>query len=220
MAYVVTDLTSMRGGNACLACLDDEHLSCVRPLFSPTAYYQSTWYEQSGINQGTKLDLKLSARPSSLPHSEDVTCSAVNIIGQIGDSAMQELLESSCHRTIVEGFGASPVAGEKHFRHDCELPARSIITLDVSTDNISLGQNKYRLGRIKAKITDDNDFTLSWIPVTDLRYVNISDEAFKTLVLSVRSASSVYIRIGLTRRYCSPQKQNGYWLQINGLYIY
>jgi hypothetical protein len=220
MAYVVTDLTLMSGGNVCLACLDEEHLSCVRPLFSPTAYYQITWYEQNGINTGTKLDLKLSARPSSLPHSEDATCSAVKIMGQIGDSAMQELLESSCHSTVVEGFGVSPVVGEKHFRHDCELPSRSIITLDISTENISLHQDTYHPGRIKATVTDDNGFTLSWIPVTDLRYVNISDDAFKVLTLSVRRASSVYVRLGLTRCYCSPQNQNGYWLQINGLYIY
>ncbi len=220
MAYVVTDLTLMSGGNACLACLDEEQLSCVRPLFDPALYRQASWYEENGICQGTKLDLTLSDRPSPPPHSEDFTCSEIRILGQLNDIEMQEILEESCYTTIAEGFGVSPVAGEKHFHHDGELPSHSIITLHVSPKDVSLHQDTYNPGRIKATIADDNGFSLSWIPVTDLRYINMPDDTFRELIRSVRRADKVYMRLGLTRCYCSPQNQNGYWLQANGLYVY
>jgi hypothetical protein len=220
MAYVVTDLTLMNSGNVCLACLEEEQLFCVRPLFNQNAYHQVAWYEQNGIRQGTKLDLTFHAKSSELPHSEDVICTAVNTLGKLDDSTMQELLEENCHCTIVEGFGTSPVAGEKLFRHDCELPSRSIITLKVLPENITLNQDTYSQGRIKITITDANGLTLSWLPITDLRYVSTADNDFCALTLSARRADCIYVRLGLGRRYCSPQNQDGYWLQVNGLYIY
>lgn len=219
MAYIVTDLTLMSGGNACLACLEEEQLFCVRPLFNPNAYNQIAWYEQKGIRQGTKLDLALLKRQSSIPHSEDATCTAVNILGHLNDNAMQELLDGSSHSAIVEGFGVAPLAGEKHFHHDGELPAQSIITLKILPRNININQDSYNPGRIKATITDGDSFALKWLPVTDLRYINVSDDAFAALRNSIKRANCVYLRIGLTR--CYPVKEhNGYWLQINGLYIY
>ena len=221
MAYVVTDLTLMGSGNACLACLDEEQLFCVRPLFNPNMYNQITWYKQHGIYQGTRLDLTLLDRPSSNPHSEDSTCTAVNVLEHIDDDAMQELLESSSYGAIDEGFGTSPIPGEKYFRHDCELPVRSIITLKVSSRNITLNQDSYNDGRMKVTIIDDYGFTLSWLPVTDLRYINITGDDFYELKSAAQRADCMYVRLGLTRCHCPPQtNHNGYWLQVNGLYIY
>lgn len=220
MAYIVTDLTLMGSGNACLACLEERQFSCVRPLFNPSLYKQIVWYEQNGIRQGTKLDLTLLERVALNPHTEDATCTDMSILGCIDDREMQALLEGSSYCTIDEGFGTSPIVGEKYFHHDCELPSRSIITLKISPRHIRLNQDPYKHGRIKITITDNNNFTLAWIPVTDLRYVNVSGENLIALNMSVQQANFIYVRLGLTRCYSPIENQNGYWLQANGIYLY
>lgn len=220
MTYIVTDLTLMGNGNACLACLEERQFSCVRPLFNPTLYKQIVWYEQNNIRQGTKLDLTLLERVALNPHTEDATCTGMSILGEIDDREMQTILENSSYFTVDEGFGTSPIVGEKYFHHDCALPSRSIITLKIFPQHIILNQDSYKLRRIRATITDANDFTLSWIPVTDLRYVNVSEENLITLNISVQQENCIYVRLGLTRCYSPRENQNGYWLQANGIYIY
>lgn len=220
MAYVVTDLTLMSNDNVCLACLEEEQLSCVRPLFRPSDYNKIPWYTHRGITQGSKLKLKLSRAACSDPHTEDARCTALKTLEKLSEARMQNLLEASCCSSVEKGFGSTPKRGESYFRHDCELPGLSIITLKITPGNIALNQNSFKQGRIKVNLTDDDKFKLFWIPMTDLRYINVAERDFRELQKSLYRSGVVYVRIGLTRQFCSPSNKNGYWLQVNGLYYY
>ena len=222
MSYIVTDLTLMSNGNACIACIDEDSLQCFRPLFQPEFYRKISWYVGNGIQHGTKLNLMLSKMPTSRPHKEDTACALIQKSGILCDADMKNILDLTSVTSIEDGFGVCPNVGSKYFSYDSDLPDCSIITLKTSPDRIEIHQDGYNVGRVRIGLEDGKGFTLSWLPVTDLRCVNISDDDFESINENLESATSIFLRLGLTRRYASPrgENQDGYWVQVNGLYMF
>ncbi|MCA9031596.1 MAG: hypothetical protein KDA69_09400 [Planctomycetaceae bacterium] len=127
---------------------------------------------------------------------------------------------------ICSGFGATVNDDEKCIPVE-NKPARSLITVKISPAHFSLLEPGFDRKTTKAKLTDRYGLHLSFVSVTDLlcfRYCDAAADcnaAVRELHQHIRSQSELFLRLGLSRKWKSPDDgREGYWIQINGIYTF
>lgn len=228
MRIVVSDLTRFTNNDLlCLAGLTDDG-RCIRPLFATKPGYLS--YETCRANNilpGTILEGEF--EPFDVinpPHSEDHHINGqLRNCGNVSSDQFRTLLAaSSCH-SVNGAFGIQLANGIKVIPPGME-PVKSIVTLRLRPENFRICADKHNDEKIKAHLRDDDGNELSFLPVTDLGFfdrVGRKQTRTATAVEATRfiqSQAELYIRLGLSRIYQSPDGRNGYWMQVNGIYTF
>lgn len=218
MRIIVTDLTHFQNEDCvCIAgiCLDNK--VCVRPM----PYLDSQVCKNSNILPGAILEGDF--KPKSVvtkPHTEDYSYTSLKFLGP---SSSDDFLSSLCCGlvgSIEEGFGVKLEDGQKHIPLD-EAPERSIITVGVNS--ISIVEDKYNPGKMRAVFTDKSGKTFRYLSITDLGFYSYAKknntEEGRRKVNGFLRRQKVYLRIGLSREH-SVGDRVGYWMQVNGIYTF
>lgn len=219
---IITDLTRFSTDeNVCTAAIDVQTGECLRPM----PYLKSAECEELGIHPGAILkgDLKFKVH-SANPHIEDANYTSLNFHGACTGEKFQDILETSLSDSVSEGFGADFAAGQKHIPHDQQANC-SIITIKISPNQLSIHEDQYKPGKIKASFTDSSGHKYKYLPITDRGFhdyakAHQNDGKLYEVTNLIGKQEEVYLRVGLSRVFQVPDGRNGYWLQVNGIYTF
>lgn len=227
MRIVVTDLTRFKNQRLlCMAGLTEDGMHCVRPLMQKSPhYFEYENLKKHNIRPGTILDGDFFQVPSiSPPHSEDCNYKGkLHVSGEVDSATFKEILQKNSHTSLSSAFGCHVRANQKILT---QAPNISIITLKLVPSNIQVVQDGFDSDKIKAHLVDDDGTTMTYLSITDLGFYDYVG-ASKTRRIGpseatqfIHSQDSVYVRIGLSRKFTSEDGRSGYWMQVNGIYTF
>ena len=88
-------------------------------------------------------------------------------------------------------------------------------------NNIEIVKDGFKEGKIRLNLLDNDGKRFSYLSITDLGFYNYAmehfhDPDFPNIINNfIRKQKTVFLRVGLGREY-----QDGFWLQINGIYTF
>ena len=223
MEIIITDLTRFsKPEKVCIAGISVITGECIRPL--PYILYERC--KELNILPGSKLTSEFTQNNNrGNPHIEDSYYEDLNYIGQSTSDEFHQVLNDSLFNSISQGFGYSFPEGGKVIPYT-NPPQHSIITLQVNASQIKVVKDSYNEGKIKLNFQDNDGKKYYYLPITDLGFYNyamnhFNDDDFPSSLNSfLGSQDELYLRIGLSTRYKSPDGKDGYWLQVNGIYTF
>jgi len=222
-SIIITDLTRFKAGNpdVCTAGIDRETGECIRPM----PYLKFTRCMELGILPGGILTGEFTTAPHrSAPHTEDCNYQKLTFDGPCSGEEFRTVLADSCFASVDEGFEVSLPVGEKVIPLGHQVQ-RSIITLQVSPHDVEIVEDGYKPGSIKLHFADSAGRRHRYFPITDLGFYDYAQRhrdssALAALNAEISEQEEVFLRIGLSRSYRSPQGKDGYWMQANGIYTF
>jgi hypothetical protein len=222
MDIVVTDFTKFHNKDiVCIAGLNPSSIECIRPM----PYITCSSCLKYDVVPGVVLTGYFDKRSAIAPHCEDRNCKNLTKSGFYSIGQFHDLLKKSLSPSLESGFGVCIDNGQKHF--DCQnVPEKSIITIEVSSYDLEIIEDQFNPGRIKGIFSDKQNREYRFISITDFCYCEYAEKKLGDHN-SVRALNSflgvqekIFLRIGLTRQYKSPDGRDGYWIQINGIYSF
>jgi hypothetical protein len=221
MGIIITDLTRFtRQDIVCIAGINPDTNECIRPL----PYLATTECRRLNILPGAKLEGNFVSMLCSAPHTEDRNYrGSLTFNGPCSTEEFKSVLMATECPSVQEGFSVAIPFGQKHIPID-NPPQKSIITISVNPRDLNIVPDSFNPGKIKIIFTDSSGQEFRYLAITDLGFYNYAEnnrgDNFTSLNHFIHSQSEVFIRIGLSREYASPDGRNGYWLQANGVYFF
>jgi len=219
---VVTDLTKFHKKVwLCLAGVNPKNYECIRPL----PYLQCNYCLQNQILPGARLTGSFKNTGSEAPHCEDRDCHNLINIGACNYEEFYSLLTETLSHSLEAGFGVKLESGQKHIGCECS-PEKSIITIEVEPNELTIVKDQYKPGRIKGIFEDEDGNEFKFISITDYCFCEFAERTqtdegvIRNLNEFLSSQEKIYLRIGLTRRHQSQDGRDGFWIQINGIYSF
>ncbi|MCC5804913.1 MAG: hypothetical protein JJU00_01175 [Opitutales bacterium] len=222
-SIIITDLTRFKPGNPdlCTAGIDRETGECIRPM----PYLKFAKCMELGILPGGILSGEFTPLGSrTAPHTEDCQYEKLSFHGPCCGEEFRSVLAESCFPSVETGFEVSLAIGEKVIPPDHKVQ-RSIITLQVDPRDIEIVENSYKPGSIRLHFIDSVGRRHRYFPITDLGFFDYAQRhrdssALTALNIEIAKQKEIFLRIGLSRRYRSPQGKDGFWMQANGIYTF
>jgi hypothetical protein len=219
---IVTDFTRFTKKDiVCTAGIDPKDGQCIRPM----PYLQSSECKRLKILPGALLssDFKPSANRSG-PHQEDCKYGPLTFLGPCTGALFRQVLQGSTFPSVEAGFEIELPPDQK-FLPVGHRVQRSIITIAVAPNDVEIIEDRYKPGKIKIHFRDQSGRSFRYIGVTDLGFHDYAlqhHEADELAAVNqlLQSQEQVFLRIGLSRDYKSPDGRQGYWLQANGIYTF
>jgi len=222
-SIIITDLTRFKPGNpdVCTAGIDRATGECIRPM----PYLTFTRCQELGILPGGILTGEFTPAPKrTAPHTEDCTWQKLSFDGPCSGEEFRNVLAGSCFPSIEAGFEVALPAGERVIPSGHPAP-RSIITLQVSPLDVEIVEDCFKPGSIKLHFTDSSGRRHRFFPITDLGFYDYAQRhrdssSLAALNIEIAKQDAVFLRVGLSRKYKSPQGKEGFWMQANGIYTF
>jgi hypothetical protein len=222
-SIIITDLTRFSQGNqkVCTAGIDPATGECIRPM----PYLAFTVCSRLGILPGGVLRGEFTfIEPRKPPHTEDCQHQNLGFGGACSGEEFRRVLAGSCFPSLEAGFEISLTPGEKVIPPS-HKGQRSIITLQVAPESVEIVENTHKPGSIRLHFTDQSGREYRYLPITDLGFFDYAQRhrdssALAVLNQEVAAQEAVFLRIGLSRVYTSPQGKAGFWIQANGIYTF
>lgn len=218
---IVTDLTRFSNEEyVCTAVIDVKTGECLRPM----PYLKSSRCKELDIHPGAILRGNLVLQASNEnPHLEDASYSDLNFYGTCSSEKFLQILENSLSDSVSAGFGVDFDVNQKHIPHD-HIANCSIITIKISPNQLSIHEDQYKPGKIKATFTDNSGHRYSYLSITDRGFHDYAkkhqtDGRLNEVTDLINEQDSVYLRIGLSRIWTVGDRK-GFWLQVNGIYTF
>ncbi|MDP3479439.1 MAG: hypothetical protein Q8R88_06685 [Desulfoprunum sp.] len=221
MEIIITDLTRFsRQDIVCIAGINPRTNECIRPL----PYLPTTECRRLNILPGAILEGNFTPRPCSVPHTEDRSYqSQLTFKGPCSTGEFKAILKATESPNVQEGFSVQIPFGQKLISSNTS-PQKSIITISVNPHLVRIVPDSFNTGKIKIIFTDRAGSEFRYLSITDLGFYNYAEknkgEDFAGLNNFVHSQSEVFLRIGLSREYESQDGRKGFWLQVNGIYLF
>jgi hypothetical protein len=97
--------------------------------------------------------------------------------------------------------------------------------VQVKPRDIEIVEDIHKPGTIKLHFTDSSGFRHRFLPITDLGFFDYAQrhrdsQSLAGLNSQIAREKEVFLRIGLSRKYMSPQGKEGFWMQANGIYTF
>ena len=223
MKIIITDLTRFSKGKSivCIAGVDPKSGTCIRPM----PYLEYDKCKELGIQPGGFLEGNFKpTRGAEAPHSEDHEYSKLSFHGPCTGDEFKNVLEKTLAPSISKGFEDKIPYQQRVIPYNTP-PRRSIITVKIKPDQLSLEPDAYDPEKTKVHIRDNDGREYSWVPITDLGFFHLvgSGEVgrLKEVKAFISEQEVVYLRVGLGRRYKpNSGSRDGYWIQANGIYTF
>jgi len=150
---IITDLARFSyDEEVCVAAVDMNTGECFRPI----PYLKNIKCAELNIQPGSILEGDLALKSStSNPHIEDSDYTKLNFVGIATAEQFKSILESTLSHSIASGFGIDIDIGQKHIPVG-EITTCSIITVKVPPSQLSIHEDQYKPGKIKASFTDES----------------------------------------------------------------
>ncbi|OBQ55191.1 dual OB domain-containing protein [Halodesulfovibrio spirochaetisodalis] len=221
--YIVTDLTRFNNSElVCTAIVDLETNECLRP----TPYFKAAQCRKINMHPGAVLQGTFSIKADTQkPHVEDAVYEQdVKFVRVASSEEFKAALDATLSESVSKGFGVDFDLGQKHIPLD-SAPSVSILTLKISPQNLSIHEDQFKKGKLRLTFTDNEGSRFSFLSITDRGFHDYAMEHYESdkmdsLEEFIAKQEEVYLRIGLSRKYATPDGREGYWLQGNGIYTF
>ncbi len=223
MKIIITDLTRFKNlDKVCIAGVSRDG-TVIRPL----PYLAADQCQKLDIHPGGILEGDFVLNNSTEPHVEDASYDSSKLYfhGACSKREFRDVLERTLYSSLSDGFGVDVQSREKCLPASA-APLRSLITIKVNPLSLSIVQDSYNPERLKAHFSDGAGVELAFVGVTDRGFYDYAQRhrddptAFIEMKRFIQSQKELYLRIGLSRAYQSPDGRNGYWIQLNGIYTF
>lgn len=219
---IITDLTRFSTDEfVCIAVIDRKTGECFRPL----PYITNENCKNLDMHPGAimKGDINFQAQRLA-PHIEDAIRPPLTFSGKCSGTDFKDILDKSLSNSVSEGFNFTFTPGQKHIPHDKTVDC-SIITIEINPKELTIHEDSFNPGKIKASFTDNQGQKFSYLPIADRGFHDYAkkhqnDGKLNDVTEIINNQNTVYLRIGLGRVHKVPDGRNGYWLQVNGIYTY
>jgi hypothetical protein len=221
MIIIITDLTRFANQEiVCTAGINPLTRECIRPL----PYPLSKECRRLNILPGAIIEGDFIKKNCTVPHSEDRGYNKLSFKGPCSSEDFRSILEATISPSVEDGFSISLDAGQKHIPSDSS-PALSIITLSINPLEFRIVPDKYNPGKIKAIFTDNSGREFRFLSITDLGFYKYAENHYQDNKIDelndyIHSQEELYIRLGLSREFKSPDGRTGFWMQVNGIYTF
>lgn len=222
MEIIITDLTRFSNQDiVCTAGINPITNECIRPL----PYLPIKECRRLNILPGAVLQGNFTAKPLTAPHTEDRNFQGqLSFKGPCSAEEFKSILKATESPNTEEGFSVNFTDGQKHIPATTP-PNKSIITISVNPWELSIVPDSFNPGKIKVIFSDKSGRTFRYLSITDLGFYNYAEknsqgDNFSNLNNFIHSQKEVYVRLGLSREFTSPDGRTGYWLQVNGIYTF
>lgn len=216
---IVTDLTKFKTSETlCTAGIDIDTGECARPM----PYLKVTRCKKLNLLPGAILTGEFSKTTNiQAPHHEDRDYQKLTYHGQCGAKEFRDVLARSAVSSLTQGFGVLLPLGEKCITPEMN-PKCSLITLSVMPSSVRIEKDRYNPNKIKLHFTDGSGAQFRYISITDLGFAEYAEKKsdYEYINQLLHNQEEVFLRVGLSRRYKSPNGKDGFWLQVNGIYSF
>ncbi len=220
--FIVTDLTRFKQGNddVCTAVIDMETIECLRPY----PYLKNNNVRELNIHPGAILEGEITRNMGNEnPHTEDASWKELKYKGPASGVEFKTILDKTLSDSVEHGFGITLAENQKHIPVGVHANC-SIITTKISPAALSIHEDQWKPGRIKASFTDSMGHYFSYLPITDRGFYDYAkqhqnDGQLRIVRQYIQSQEELYLRVGVTRQHQIGDR-NGYWLQVNGIYTF
>lgn len=219
---IVTDFTRFNADDkVCVAGTDMSSGECIRPI----PYLSRSACEKLKLLPGAIISGELTPSPTRTePHTEDCDHGPLKYEGPCTSDQFCWALEKQLAASIDAGFGSVEKKNERCFPIGHRIP-RSIVTIRVKPGNVEILPCKFKKENIKINFTDPCGHSYRFFPMTDLGFYKYAISQHKEKKLEelnkfINSQPVIFLRVGLSRTYTSPQGITGHWMQINGVYTF
>jgi hypothetical protein len=224
LELIVTDLTRFKNDDiVCMAGIDVISKICVRPQ----PYLEKSKCKKLNLLPGAKLKGEFTkAKNVAKPHTEDMDYKGLAFEGPCTSEEFENALKTSLYSSINDGFDNKVPAGTKVIPYSAPA-ARSLITIKVKPTQIEIVRNAFDSKSLRLNIKDNDGRKYAYLSITDLGFYNLAvsrqskPDYTDELNTFVHNQKTVYLRIGLGRRYKNPSDgRDGFWIQVNGIYTF
>lgn len=219
--YIVTDLTRFSTReNVCTAVIDLATGECLRPM----PYLKGDVVEKLNIHPGAILEGEITLRQGvENPHIEDASYNNLKYTGPATGDGFKSILDQTLCDSIASGFGISFATGQKHIPAGNKATC-SIVTIKVLPSALSIHEDQYKPGKIKASFTDGAGHAYRYLSITDRGFFDYAqkhqnDGQLGVVQKFISTQQEIYLRIGVSRQW-KVGDRDGYWLQVNGIYTF
>ena len=224
MEIIVTDLTKFANEDiVCTAGIEKDSNECIRPI----PYLKRNYCEAKKILPGSVIHFDGNFDNSRYPKPHVENCQYIGDVKNLGPCSSEkfrQILTDTDSQSVEEGFSEKITEGEKHFPVDSPPPSCSIITLSINPSKIIIFKDNYSQKKIQARFFDLKGKKFSKISVTDLGlriyFEKYGDDGIRTINGFLKGQEQIFIRLGLTQKWKSPDGREGYWMQLNGIYTF
>ena len=223
MDIIVTDLTKFANEEiVCTAGIERGSNECIRPM----PYLKRNYCETKKILPGSVIsfDGNFDKSLNSKPHVENCQYKGdIENLGPCSSDEFRKILTDTDSHSVEEGFSVKIPEGEKYIPVDSP-PSCSIITLSINPSKIIVFKDNYSQKKIQARFFDLKGKKFSKISVTDLGlriyFEKYGDVGISKINGFLKGQEQIFIRLGLTQKWKSPDGREGYWMQLNGIYTF
>lgn len=216
--FIVTDLTCLRE-NVCLGMINTWTGECIRP--KPFLTREEAIARRIVPGALITTNVWHFNTPPQEPHLEDRNWDpAQAVIGETPADHFRSILEKSKFETIKEGFGYQFPEGDRLVPLDISCP-RSLITIKITPANFYFHIDSNQKTRIT--FTDNDKTTYNCLPLNDLGFKFTGPNQMwevHEIQEFIRHQPEVYLRLGLGRPWKADNGDEGYWVQVNGIYSF
>ncbi len=218
---LVTEITRMREGMACVAGIDLSTHQMVRPLQSNgTNWEESKWVSSSKLQVGRVIEVQTASVTSgNHPHAtEDLRISQVVYRDVVTDADLYKACKSTAHSNLDDLFSKNLVGGN-YVVENTKCRSLGCLIVPVSKLRADLSYNKVKL------VFDDHVGKRHFLPVTELQTANTPNTAKGAAALQVRlnlAKGPVALRLGLARAWAGTNGEHNpprCYLQLNGIIL-
>jgi hypothetical protein len=218
---LVNHLTRMKAPRICIAGIDSEEWTHVRPVTPPTDLLTRALLAEEGgpLAIGAVVDIGEPAPMPSPPETEDhqISTGDIELVRMVDGSTYLDVLASMADVDLETAFGSDLD------RHDWKY------TVDVGKGECSLAVVKAQrrpnlevddYGKLTLRFNDPD--TPTFLSVTDVRFVEsdhqtIKKEAVLDVNRRLKRGVGVFVMFGLSRPFAGSGDEELHWLQVNGL---
>lgn len=218
---VITDLTRFSNSDiVCTAAVDEVTGECFRPM----PYLSSAKVAELNIHPGAILEGELFLNTNnSNPHIEDSSYTTLKYLGAASSDEFKSILDRTLSDSVSSGFGVPFSDEQKHIPVGV-VATCSIITIKVDPISLSIHEDQYKPGKIKASFTDGAGHSYRYLSITDRGFFDYAkkhqdDGELRKVQEFILTQEEVYLRIGVGRKW-KVGDRDGYWLQVNGIYTF
>jgi hypothetical protein len=225
MEIIVTDLTRFENQNVCIAGICPETGVCIRPL----PYLSKAKCRELNILPGAILTGQFTPRRCSPPHLEDHSCENLAACGPCSSVTFHHILAGRAAESVEDGFSVRIPQGQKYIPTETP-PNTSIITLRIEPRGLQVVKDCYNDSKLRVHIMENSGREFRYISITDLGFYEYAmshaaehgalDSLTQRVNGFLHSQEEVFVRVGLSREYQSPDGRRGFWIQANGIYTF
>lgn len=222
MRIVVTDLTRFANQDiVCIAGICPETKACIRPR----PYLSRSRCEELNMLPGAVLNGDFRRRKSSPPHVEDYSYSRLSFGGPCSAAMFHKILCETSVTAVEEGFSVRVPPRQKYIPVD-NPPGLSIVTTSVNPRHLKTVRDRYNEEKLKVHLRDGSGKEFRYMSITDLGFYEYTvrsvgnTRALRQLNDFIGAQDELFLRIGLSREYTSPDGRRGFWMQANGIYTF